>query len=128
MGFFDKIFGWMKKAFNIVDHVIGVYEEIKQKLPGLIEFMEQLYDSFRPRVEDSNDPMTGEDAASEVVNLTANEFTNSPLTLPRSFLKYVLELIHMKKQEKKTAYYDRPDVRKKANKVLRGLRNRYDER
>lgn len=128
MGFFDKIWGWMQKAFNIVDHVISVYEEIKEKLPGLIEFMEDLYDSFRPRVEDPEDSMTGEQAAHEVVELTANEFTNSPLSLPKSFIKYVLEIIHMHKQHREMRYYDREDVRAKANRVLRGLSNKYGNR
>ncbi len=125
MSFWSTIKGWFKKVFSIVDHIVAVYEEIKEKLPGLIEFMESLYDSFRPKVEDPNDPMTGEDAAKELINITAKEFTNSPLSLPKSFLRYVLEIIHMIKQKRHIKYYDREDVRAKAHRVLRGLHSKY---
>lgn len=128
MGFFDKIWKWVERAFNIVDHVVSVYQEIKEKLPGLIEFMEDLYDNFKPRVDDPNDPLTGEEAGVQLVDIVEKKFTNSPLSLPRSFIKYVLEVIHMYKNATSFSYYDKPGVRAQANSVLKGLKNKYGDR
>ena len=128
MSFFDKIFGWMGKAFSFVDHIVDAYNEIKKQLPGLLALIEGLYNSFRPRVEDPDDPLTGEEAGKQLVDTVVHKFANSKPSIRRSFVEYVLKIVHMKNTQKETAYSDRPDIKAQANRVLKGLFNIYGDR
>lgn len=128
MGFFDKIWSWLGKAFSFADDVVKRYNEIKEALPGLIELIEDLYNKMRPKVDDPKDPMTGDTAREELVAEVATTFTNSPLSIPESFIREALEVVHRYLNRPTFAFYDKPGIRAQANRVLRGLRNKYGER
>lgn len=128
MDIFGTILKWMGKAFSFADYIISIYNEIKSRLPGLVAMIETLYRQYRPRVVDPNDSLDGPDAADLLVNSVAVEFTSSPITIPKAFIKYVLEVVHMHENLDVVSYYDSKIMRNKANKVLRGLHNKYGDR
>ena len=128
MNIISKVIGWFKKTVTWVDWATAQYKKAKALFPGLFEYIEYLYDVFRPRIEDPADPLTPDAAREELINTVATKFTNSPLSIPRSVIRQLLEVVHQYKKLPAIRQYDRPAQREKAERVLRGLRNKYGNR
>lgn len=128
MSILSKIVGWFKEAITWVDWATAQYRRAKNLFPGLLEYIEYLYDVFRQRIEDPNDPLTHEKAREELITTVAAKFTNSPLSIPKSVIRQLLEVVHQYRQLPKIAQYDRPAQRIQAQRVLKGLRNKYGNR
>jgi hypothetical protein len=122
----NKILGWAQAAFSFVDFYILQYKKVKDVFPELINFIEDLYDLFAVKI--MNKEVSSEEAREEVVTAVGIKFTNSPLSIPEGFIRMLLEIVHGYKTSDSKAYYDRDDVRAQAERVLKGLRNKYGSR
>ncbi len=129
MGLISDLMRWFKKAFSWVDWILEQYEKAKDELPGLVEYIEYLYELFRPQVE--QEIITGAEARRELL-LTVDQKVNMDNAygeiIPKAVFAYILELVHLKNQAPELASFDTSDVKARANIVLKGLRNKYGDR
>ena len=126
MSIFKTVMSFFKNVFSWVDLVIDQYNKVKEQVPGLIEYIENLYDMFAPKI--TSGELTSSEAREELLATAEVRFSNSPIVVPRAFLRYVLELVHMKRNQPLLEGYDREDVKKHANRILKGLYNKYGDR
>ena len=126
MSIFDKIWFWIDKAFSWVDLVVKQYEFVRNTVPGIIEYIENLYDMFAEQINGGT--MTTDEAREELVATASQKFSNSPIVIPKSFIRYVLELVHMHKTLPMVAVYDVASIKRQALDILNGLENKYGDR
>ncbi len=124
--FIDKIFGLVRQIFSWVDLVEDAYSKVEKAVPGLIAFIEALYGQFKEKID--NEVMTSGEAREELLKEAEGQFTNSPIIVPRAFLRYVLELVHMKNNLESVRVYDDAEIKLRAHRVLTGLKNKYGDR
>lgn len=128
MGILEKLFSWVRTAVSYVQYAIDLYKSTKAKFPGLFEFIESLYNEYAPQVADPNNPLTGLQARTLVEDRVLAEFTNSPTSIPKWIVSHIIEVIHGYHNTPEMHRFDHLPYNVQAEKVLKGLKNKYGDR
>lgn len=130
MGFIEKIFGWIKKFFSIVDLAQQWLDEVETQYPGLVGIAIAIYNSLQDKIKKAQDvvnasPTPGNEDALDAIKANAREkaidlmkdaTSGSPRAVPEPILRAVFEMVVLTKGD--YSWYDQKHVREHAVEIL----------